>query len=219
MRRNCWGMSRSHISGAGREPKRSYNMLDRQIELCRYFMHTLNQRSVSIYLVTCSSHPSHSENTIHFVRLLDNVTYLEIGVILSISWNSTWSTLALTSSGRGAAAAALSSSSYLAMRAWSIWTSGGARAGAATKSRVWLLHVSSCKQRSMKLTQRAFVRAIGKASRSCTVNCQYRSRETEARVQGVRWTWQRSRSTGGSLNLSAINLDKHTRVTYSFGGK
>ena len=45
----------------------------------------------------------------------------------------------LTSSGRGAFAACLSSFSYCAMRAGSTCTSGGARAGAATNSRPWLL--------------------------------------------------------------------------------
>jgi hypothetical protein len=44
-----------------------------------------------------------------------------------------------TSSGRGAFAACFNSSSYLAMRAGSTWTSGGASAGAATNSRDWLL--------------------------------------------------------------------------------
>lgn len=69
---------------------------------------------------------------------------LEVGVVLSGSAvpSRTFEGLGPTSSGRGAFAAALSSSSYLAIMAWSSWTSGGASAGAATNSRDWFLLVS-----------------------------------------------------------------------------
>lgn len=84
----------------------------------------------------------------------------------------------LTSSGRGAEAACLSSSSYLAMSAWSIWTSGGARAGAATNSRVWLLlesaSVASLVCDHWTRTRRAFGRATRMAFQSCTIPCQLR---------------------------------------------
>jgi hypothetical protein len=45
---------------------------------------------------------------------------------------------ASSSSGRGKAEAASISCRYWSRTAWSTWTSGGARAGAATKSRDWL---------------------------------------------------------------------------------
>lgn len=85
----------------------------------------------------------------HYYQVINwQCSHLKIGVILfaarvnrwALSLNIHWT---LTSSGKGALAAALSSSSYLAIRAWSTWTSGGARAGAATNSRDWLLIIVS----------------------------------------------------------------------------
>ena len=65
---------------------------------------------------------------------------LEIGVVLaSVEPSDVTCKADRTSSGSGALAAALSSFSYWAMSAGSTWTSGGARAGAATNSSDWLL--------------------------------------------------------------------------------
>jgi hypothetical protein len=89
-----------------------------------------------------------------------------------------------SSSGSGMLAAASISFWYCSRTAWSTWTSGGARAGAATNSRDWLptsLRASQLMVVSEMVPNMKAKTLTGKASRNCS------------------WTWPRCRSTEGSF--------------------
>lgn len=124
---------------------------------------------------------------------------LKVGIVLQSA-----RTVAIpTSSGSGALAACLSSFSYCAISAGSTCTSGGARAGAATNSRDWLLRLGPIIR---LLTRQACERARGKASRSCT--------EISLRLKAPHV------GLGRDFKVLKVFYNQRSLIdSYSFGGK